>query len=289
MSVHERRYQPWTGALTREATRFLVLPRYALGKIFSSRLFLVAFIASFVWPVICAGLIYLRQNASALAILELTVTDLDRIFAIDANFFYNLLTVQARAAFLIVFLVGPGLVSADYRNNALPLYLARPFSRVDYVLGKLTILGFLLALVVLVPPLLLFVFQAFLADASWRAGAAGIAPGLVAGALVVIVVLSLLTLAISATVKWKPVASAALLACTFVPMALGQTFNAMFDTWWGDLLNLVAVLLSAIAGLLDQHRDVDVPLAHAWVTLALLCAVSLWLLWRKVRAYEVVS
>ena len=36
--------------------------------------------------------------------------------------------------------IGPGQVSPDLANNALPLYLARPFSRVEYVLGKMSVL-----------------------------------------------------------------------------------------------------------------------------------------------------
>jgi hypothetical protein len=38
------------------------------------------------------------------------------------------------ALFLAAF-IGPGLISPDLHNNALSLYLARPFSRAEYVLG----------------------------------------------------------------------------------------------------------------------------------------------------------
>jgi hypothetical protein len=44
------------------------------------------------------------------------------------------------ALFLAAF-VGPGQVSPDLANNALSLYLARPFSRVEYVLGKMSVLA----------------------------------------------------------------------------------------------------------------------------------------------------
>ena len=44
-------------------------------------------------------------------------------------------------------LVGPVLVSPDLVNNALPLYFSRPFSRAEYVLGKVSVLALLLSLV----------------------------------------------------------------------------------------------------------------------------------------------
>jgi ABC-2 type transport system permease protein len=48
-------------------------------------------------------------------------------------------------------IVGPNLVSRDLRFNALPLYLSRPVRRVDYFLGKLGVIGFFLAAIVIVP------------------------------------------------------------------------------------------------------------------------------------------
>ena len=42
----------------------------------------------------------------------------------------------------------------------MPLYLCRPFSRAEYVLGKMSVLVFLLSLITWVPGLILFVIQA---------------------------------------------------------------------------------------------------------------------------------
>ena len=59
-------------------------------------------------------------------------------------------------------LVGPPLVSRDLRNNALPLYLCRPFSRTEYVMGKMSVMLILLSAITWVPQLLLFLFQSYL-------------------------------------------------------------------------------------------------------------------------------
>ena len=69
------------------------------------------------------------------------------------------------ALFLAAF-VGPGQVSPDLANNALSLYLARPFSRAEYVLGKMSVLVILLSLMTWVPGCCCSACRA-----TWKAGA----------------------------------------------------------------------------------------------------------------------
>ena len=59
---------------------------------------------------------------------------------IDGDFFAAFLSVQGAFAFLFTAYAGPGLISPDLSNNALPLYLCRPISRTEYVLGKMAVL-----------------------------------------------------------------------------------------------------------------------------------------------------
>ena len=47
-------------------------------------------------------------------------------------------------------------------TTALPLYLARPFCRTEYILGKIAVLVILLSAITWVPGLLLFLLQAYL-------------------------------------------------------------------------------------------------------------------------------
>ena len=63
--------------------------------------------------------------------------------------------------------MGPGLISPDLSHNALPLYLARPFSRTEYVLGKMSVLMGLMSLMTWIPGVLLFVLQGYLEGWQW--------------------------------------------------------------------------------------------------------------------------
>ena len=288
MAVYDRAYRRYEGPLTPERTRFLVLPRYAYEEILKSKVF-IAFLVLCCVPFLAeAVIIYLHHNLSVLARLELP---LDRLISIDARFFGELVVnLQCLFAFFLALFVGPGLVSPDLRNNALPLYLSRPFSRAEYVLGKLAVLLILLSAITWVPALLLFVLQGALAGLGWLRGNAWMAGAILASSLAWIVTLSLLTLAISAWVKWKPVARIALLALFFVLRGWAEAINATLDTDWGGLLSLMRVNETVRASLFRLGPLPGAPPAwSAWLALAAVCLLSLWLLSRRVRAYEVVK
>jgi hypothetical protein len=58
---------------------------------------------------------------------------------------------------LLVVVTGPGLISRDLRFNALPLYFARPLTRLDYFMGKLGVIGALVAGVAVVPAVFAYI------------------------------------------------------------------------------------------------------------------------------------
>src|SRR5262245_3896349 len=141
MAVLERSYKRYEGALSPEWSRFLIIPRHAFRNVFRSKLFTGFYALSFIWPLVCAILIYLRHNVEALAILKLSINN---VLTIDAFFFQVFVEVQGTIGFFLAVLVGPQQVSRDLTNNALPLYLCRPFSRSEYVVGKMSIVILLL-------------------------------------------------------------------------------------------------------------------------------------------------
>jgi ABC-2 type transport system permease protein len=202
----------------------------------------------------------------------------------------------------VALLVGPPLVSRDLRNNALPLYLCRPFSRTEYVLGKMSVLLILLSLITWVLQLLLFLFQSYLEGASWFAENLWIAGAIFIGSIVWILLLALISQAISALVKWRVVASVAMLGLMFVPSVFAEFINQVFQTRWGDIISLGALMKNVSGGLFgtfvravgagmvngEQITVYEPPLWCSWAALFVICAICLALLARKVKAYEVV-
>ncbi|HKE60491.1 MAG TPA: hypothetical protein VKB46_27480 [Pyrinomonadaceae bacterium] len=305
MAVYEQTYKRYAGPLTPEWKRFLVIPRHEYRAAFKSKLFTAFFVVCFVPLLVEAILIYLHHNANALGVFRLNVREL---IPIDGSFFQTFVGLQGGFAFFVALLVGPPLVSRDLRNNALPLYLCRPFSRAEYVLGKMSVLLILLSLITWIPQLLLFLFQSYLEGFAWFKDNLWMASAIFIGSVVWILLLALLSQAVSALVKWRVIASALLLLIFFVPSVLGEIINQLFLTRWGSLISLGALMKSVLSGLFgtfvrasghiritdfdDQVvRDIvlyEPPLWCSWAVLFGVCAICLALLARKVRAYEVV-
>lgn len=291
MAVYERSYHSYAGRLTPERGRFLVLPRYAIEEVFRSRLFVTFLIAACVlWPLALALIIYLPHNVGFLQKFALNSSDLLNVFQYDASFFLNWFMIpHGFVAFFIALVVGPALVSADLRNNGLPLYLSRPFNRVEYILGKTAVLVILLSMVTWVPGLLLFLLQSYLGGTEWFGKNYGIGISILLASWIWITILCLLSLAVSAYVKWKPVARVTLFAIWFVLAPAGELINQLFNTRWGSMINISHMIAVVWADLFGVRFPDDVPVVAAWAALLLASSFCVWLLARKVRAYEVVK
>lgn len=305
MAVYEQTYRRYTGPLTPEWSRFLIIPRHTLRGVFNSKLFTAFFVLCFVPLLVEAILIYLHHNFTALTIMNANAREL---VPIDGSFFQIFVNIQGGFAFILALLVGPPLVSRDLRNNALPLYLCRPFSRTEYVMGKMSVILLLLSAVTWIPQMLLFLLQAYLEGFAWFRANLWIASAIIIGSVVWILLLALLSQTISALVKWRVVASAAMLGLFMIPSVFGEFINQVFLTRWGHIVSLSGLMNNVIAGLFGTFdrvperrliRDWDgnvvreilmfePPLWASWTVLFLICVVCLALLHWKVKAYEVV-
>ncbi len=305
MAVYEQTYKPYTGKLTPEGSRFLVIPRHTLRGVFNSKLFTAFYVICFLPLLVEAVLIYLHHNVTALAIMEINAKEL---IPIDGTFFQYFVNIQGGFAFFVALLVGPPLVSRDLRNNALPLYLCRPFSRTEYVMGKMSVLLILLSWITWVPQLLMFLFQSYLQGFDWFRSNLWIASAIIIGGLVWILLLGLLSQTVSALLKWRIVASGAMLGIVFIPSVFASIVNFIFQTHWANIISLFGLMGNVTAGLFGtfdrvagriQISDFDdnvvrevlllePPLWACWAALFLFCAVCLAVLHWKIKAYEVV-
>jgi ABC-2 type transport system permease protein len=291
MAVYEHRYQSYEGALTSNWKRFLVLPRYAWQGLARSRLFLILMVASLICPLVYTILIYLHHNANALAAFGISP---DQVLPIDAAFFQFFVGLQALLAFLVAVLVGPTLVSPDLVHNALPLYLCRPLTRSEYLLGKMVVLVALLSGITWIPGELLFLFQAFLGGGEWLLGEGQkgwLAVAIFLSSMAWILVLTLLALALSAWLRWRAIASGAFFALFIVPFPFGLVIFELFKTRIGFGINLTMALDAIRHGLFGTTSDIPVSLTlgEGGLVWGGYCLVALWLLSRRVRAYEVIA
>ncbi|MEM9555075.1 MAG: hypothetical protein AAGC60_12510 [Acidobacteriota bacterium] len=284
MAVFERTYRRWQGQPTARAGRFLVLFRYSIGEVFRSKWLTAYFALCFVYPLGSLLLIYLRRNAPFLTVFP----GFEQAIAVDPGFFGVFVTVQQVFGFLLAVTVGPGLISRDLVNNGLPLYLSRPFTRGEYLLGKFSVLALLLSAVTWVPGLLLMLVHSSLVGWSWLGENASLVAGLFVGSWFWIVGISLMAMAVSAWVRWRFLAGFGMI---FFALA-GGLFHAMVSgitqSTWGYVFDLPGLLHVVWLRLLGDTVATGLPTVAALIALAGFFAFFFGLLHLKLRAYEVI-
>ncbi|MCU0302893.1 MAG: hypothetical protein MUC56_02390 [Thermoanaerobaculales bacterium] len=286
MAVYERIWRRYQGGLTPLGRRWTVITRYALAEAFSSRIFTAFYVLCLLPTMVGLFLVYLSHNTGLLEQIGMTR---EFVGGLTELFFQLLFSWQAIPAFFIAVIVAPSLISADLANNALPLYLARPITRRDYVVGKIAVLALLLSPTTWIGGLAVFVLQSSLEGGGWWREHWRIAAAYLIGHLTWIVVISLLTLAISAWVRFKPAARGALFGIVFILAGFAEAVNGVTSSSIGDLVHLVRAIINVVLWIFGLPLRNDLPIAASWLTLAAACALSLWLLHRKLRAHEVVS
>lgn len=287
MAVYERNYKRYTGPMTPAATRFLILPRYAIQEVFKNRWMTFFFILCLSYPIFCLSIIYLANNASFLSMVpNFQLTD---ILTINGEFFHFFLQTQGWNAFFLALFMGPGLVSKDLANNGLSLYLSRPFSRTEYVVGKLTVLAGMLSVITWVVGFLLLLIHTNFVGISWLIENSRLMIGMFVGSWIWILTLSLMALAVSAWVRWKPVAAVTMLAVLLGGLFFGNVINAIFNTEMGTLVNLISLIDIVWASMLGVESGSDLSVGAAMLMIGLFWGILLWMLNRRIRAYEVVS
>ncbi len=290
MAVYERSYKRYEGRLTPQSTRWSVIPRFSFAEIFSSKPFLAYFILCMLPPLFLTVRIYLYHNAARIFEgLPNFAEFFSEFLAIDAKFFAILMIIQCALAFIAAMFVGPGLISKDLTNNALPLYLSRPISRAEYVFGKFSVLGILLSLITWIPGLFLYFLQSNFAGWGWAFDNIRLALGVFISSWAWIITVSFLALALSAWVKWRAVASFLMFAVFLGGGFFGLLINTLFQTDLGNLVNLMKVIGRIWEGLFGLPPEIDMPVWAAWCSLLTFIGACLYLLHRKIRAYEVIT
>jgi ABC-2 type transport system permease protein len=162
MPIFDQGYQHWQGTLSGHAWRWLAIARHGVRVQMKNRLLrlllLLAWLPALMLIAAVAvwGLVEQRSEGALALVRAFLPADIlldprayrGALWTIAYSFFFK---VQMFCIMLLVVVAGPGLISRDLRFNALPLYFSRPLTRLDYLLGKLGVIGALVAAVAVGP------------------------------------------------------------------------------------------------------------------------------------------
>ena len=292
MAVYKRTYKAYSGALTPAWSRFTVLSRYGLSTLFDSRPFTAYTMLCFIPFLFGLCFIYIINNPTAQAILRVGSDHL----TIDNNLVLTFLNIEAPMGFVLALWGGPGMITKDFANHSVQLYLSRPLSRAEYLFGKISVLGALLSCTTWIPALILFFVHAQLQGNGWLWQNFWMVGSIFLACILWIAVISLVAMAVSVWVKWRIAASALMLAVFSVLPILGFVMDKILRTEWGRLISLpyvTTVIWAHLFRITAMNRHVGewdvIPLWSAWASLLSVCAFCFWLLDRKLRAREVES
>jgi ABC-type transport system involved in multi-copper enzyme maturation permease subunit len=289
MSVYKHNYRAYAGRVTPLWTRVLVLARYGLAEVWSSKISIGLFTVSLAPFLVFLVGIYLANNPIARFLITKGNSP---GFSINAAFFLKMLEVQSWFALVLASWVAPRLITFDLADNALPILLSHPISRFGYVFGKFVALFAALSVVTWIPSLMLFAYQGYSSPQPWAFANFSIAAGLLTGAVIWIVFLSILGLALSSWVKWRVVATGIIFAAVFVPAGVGGIVSAILRTKWGLILNvpvMMTELWCRLLGAPDPMRPGQaIPTAAIAAMLIAACFICMAMLNKRIRAREVV-
>jgi len=281
MPIYDEGYRRYEARSALHQIRFWPITREALRLILAKRAFLGLLAVSFLPFVVRVIQIYIVTR----------FPEAGRVLPIDGRLFGDFLNQQIGFTLLLSIFGASGLVANDLRTGAILVYLSRPLTQRDYILGKLLVPLVLNLAVTLVPGLVLYLVGLALApeqylkwDLWW------LAPAIVAHAVTVSLVVSLLTLAISSLSKSARVAGLGFVGLFFGLEMVRLVLQNGFQRKEAVLLSLQADLQAlgvALFGVVDHQLDI----AWGWPLLVLVVVslACLAILHARVRAVEIVT
>lgn len=279
MPVHDQGYQRYGGHRVGPGRAWQVITRAGIRAFVSRRAFLGLLLLS--WTPFLAGAVqvYLSSSFEQAAFL-----------APNNRTYWDFLERQGSFAFLITVWVGAGLIADDRRANALSLYLSKPLTITDYVVGKLAILLLLLAAVIWAPAMaLLLVQSAFAGSLEFVRTHLSLVPAITVYSLVAIGVSSLTMLALSSLSSSSRFVGIMYAGVVFFTQAITRVLSSATGMPVWDHLSPLGALDRVGQAIFGLDGAGQPGLGPALILLTVLAVASVAILRWRVRGVEVVS
>jgi ABC-2 type transport system permease protein len=284
MPIHDQGYRRYAGTRTPRGQAWSVIARAGVRAMLARRAFVALLLLAWAPFFVQAIGMYIKYAGPSLPGASL--------FEIKAETFRTYLDnwFQFLVVYLITVYAGAGLIANDRRANALQIYLSKPLSRVEYVLGKFAVLGTFLLFVTWVPALALLVVQiAFSGDFSFVLNNAYLFPAITLFAFLQMTVLTASMLALSSMSKSSRYVAILYTTLIFFAQAVYGVLRIVTRStsvsWVSPYANL-----SQLGGVIFRLRpQYDTPWIVSLGVLVALVALSALILERRVRGVEVVA
>ena len=280
MPIHDQGYARYAGTRRPPGRAWWVIGRNGIRRMFSSKLFLLVLLFAWMQFVVRGVVFYLAAN----------FPEVEGFIAPTPATFRDFFDSQAFFVFVVAIYTGAGAIANDRQANALPLYLARPLTRWEYVGGKLTAVMAFLLLITWVQALLLLVLQTmFTGSLEFVREHAFLLPavtayGFLQSLVAAITIVALSSLSTSARYVGVLYAGAVIFTGAMFDVLRGITGSSAWS--WISFTASQQQVGDVIFGADPRY---DTPWGVSLLVVAALVGLSVWILGRRVRGVEVVS
>ena len=278
MPVHDQGYRRYKGGRA-HGRSWLVIARATIRAELRQKRVMALLLLSWVPFLVRGVLIYAAANIPQASILAPTPAT-----------FREFLDWQNIFVFFVTILIGAGLIAEDRRANALQIYLSKPITRVEYIVGKLAVLFAFLVFVTWVPAMLLLLLQAlFSGSFEFMRNNLFLLPAITLFAALQVFVSAFAMLALSSLSRSRRFVAMMYAGIIFFTAALNQALVGITSSraWaWispGDSLDVIGDAAFRIVS------TPPIPLPVAVAVIAALVVASIVVLERRVRGVEVVA
>ncbi len=280
MPIHDQGYRRYGGERAPRGQAWAVIAKAGVRTFFAKRAFVGLLLAAWIQFVVRCAQVYFAAN----------FPQARQILDVNSKTFRDFFDIQAMFVFFITVYVGAGLIANDRRANALQIYLSKPLTRTEYILGKLAILMTMLLLVTWVPAILLLVVQVtFSGNFTFFRNNAFLFPAITLFSFVYVVMMSASMLALSSLSNSSRYVGILYTGLIFFTKALYGVLWFVTGTsslsWVSFSFNLEQVG-DAIFRLPPRY---DTPWTVSLLMIGLLVLASGLVLERRVRGVEIVA
>lgn len=280
MPIHDQGYRRYGGDRVPKGRAWLVIASAGIRTFITRRVFLGLLLLSWMQFFGRVGQIYVSAN----------LPQAPALLAVTAETFRQFLEAQGFFVFLITVYVGSGLIANDRRSNGLQIYLSKPLTRAEYVLGKFAILMAFLLLVTWVEGILLLIVQALLAGSfTFLVDNVYLFPAITLVSFILTSTAAASMLALSSLSNSSRYVAILYAALIFFSQAL---FTVLRFVTGGSAIAWVsfqANLNQVGRAIFRQPLSYETPVVVSVLMIAGLIAVSGFVLERRVRGVEIVS
>lgn len=286
--VREKGYHHWDGQLQEKFWAFWPITRTGIKLAFQRKRFKFLFACSFIPALFFAVGVYISER---LEDFRFMIQGGDKSFQVNPAFFKNYLSLDL-IFFMILLLMalgGAGLIADDFRHKAIQLYLARPLTRLDYLLGKAGVVMFFVGLLTLVPAVILLLLKLlfsgsfrFFLDYPW------LILSIIFYSAFLMLFFTCFILLASSLSRNRNYVIALIFAFYYLSEIARGIFYVIFRSPYSVLLSIPANLQQVAAAFFLVKTPHAVPWYLSFIIIFSFCLISFFMIKGKIRGVEVI-